>query len=126
MASEGCAILKLSEAVRKADGMMIYTVYFNDREPDQRSVEEAIELLAVFADVQWPFHLHCDLRHTDLGQQILYVRTYSRLIGMIANANCQQCVIAIPPGGVGQGILKSGIGHIVRMLGVSLKFVDTF
>lgn len=118
-------ILSLHERDVGGDKPRVYTVRFNSTQPDQAAVEEAVELLGLFAAIEWPFHLHCDLRQTDVGQQMTFVPTYCKLIGKIANANCKACVVALPEGdeeSVGRKLLVNTITFIVGMLGVNMKF----
>ena len=118
-------ILSLHEREVGGGKPRVYTVRFNSTQPDQDAVEEAVELRGLFAAIEWPFHLHCDLRPTDVGKQMTFVPTYCKLIGKIANANCKACVVALPEGdeeSVGRKLLVNTITFIVKMLGVNMKF----
>ena len=103
-------------------GYMRYVVRFKDAEPTGVAVEEAIELMRVFADITWDFEVLCDMRSTKLASQIAHAPAYTRLVSLLQNPRCKHCYIytrPVPP------LVAGTIGKIVAALGVPCTMVKT-
>ena len=108
-----------------AAGVIRYVVTFKDAAPTSPAVDEAIELMRVFADIAWDFELLCDMRAARLLSQLAHAPAYSRLIGLIQNPHCKHCFIFIRrlPKIVGP-VCSLTIGGIVAALGVSCTMIE--
>ena len=73
--------------------LMTYIVSFKDAPPKPETVEEAIEIMAIFKLIEWDFQLLADMRLAHLTSQLRHAGAYSRLIGLIKNPHCKQCFV---------------------------------
>lgn len=107
------------------DTLMYYTVTFTANVPTKEGVDQGIEKLSIFADIGWPFVLECDLRNTQIFQQMKFAMTYAKLIGMIRNENANRCVVWLPEGEASafRKMVESTIKFIVGALGVDCEIL---
>lgn len=112
---------KESEAT---DALMTYIVTFKDAPPKPETVDEAIDIMAIFKVIEWDFQLLADMRLAHLTSQLRHVGAYSRLIGLIKNPHCKQCFVymqEVPP--IIGSLLTSTIESIVNALCVPCSIV---
>jgi hypothetical protein len=118
----GNALIDVFELGAKAGGVRGYLVLFKETEPFTSSVvEDAVQILGLFAYIRWDFDLLVDFSGANMIKHICHVNSYSRLIGMIRNENCQKCVVL---GNMLPKVVAMAVSGIVAALGVECEFSD--
>jgi hypothetical protein len=118
-------LLRLEERARE-NQPTVYTLTFKDCEPEKESIDAGIDMLRIFADLDWDFELLVDMRESRIDQQLQYIASYSRLILMIRNKRCMRCTVLICPVlcPLVAVLLRSAISTITSALGVECSIQE--
>ncbi len=112
------------EERRSNTQLMVYVVQFKAGDPTTKNVDEAIDIMRIFKEIVWDFHLLADMRNANLMAQMGYIKSYFRLIGMIENPHCKHCYVYIKnlPPLIGTVITRT-VEQIVTALSVPCQIV---